>query len=143
MLIIEQLAEVEANVDHLWSIVADPFQQERYVAYDIHRVEQRRPCDIGPQFEWRESGVLLGKRYEAECKMLGWEPKQWLCFGSQNLFHVSFEMTEASSGCAVRYRVELPQTAEQHRGALEKVCRQTLSRLKRLAEQGAIGESDD
>ncbi len=119
-----------------WKTIADVLRQRDYVAYQITHAKQCNASNLGPEFKWKESGVLLGRRYECECCVFGWEPPEWLCFGTKNLFHVSYELAAQDGGTALAYRCELPQTPDSRREALEELCRQSLTNLKMQLERG-------
>jgi hypothetical protein len=139
MLIIELSEFLQASIGSIWPIISDPHRQREFAGYQIQETERLNAVSMGPEFRWRELGVLLGKRYECEVQVLGWEPPQWYCFGTPNLFHVSFELEPGEGGTTIRYRVELPETPDERRGPLTEVCRQTMRNLRRLIDPGADG----
>jgi hypothetical protein len=134
MLTIELTETIAAPLPRAWALVSDPLQQHRFTAYEVNRVHQINACDLGPEFQWSEQGVLMGRRYECECGVFGWEPPNWFCFGTRNLFHVSFELDPVEEGTRLLYRVELPQTPDTRRDAFDELCRKTVNRLKQLLE---------
>ena len=134
MLTIELTETIAAPITSAWALVSDPHQQHRFTAYGVNHVRQTNASDLGPEFKWSEQGVLLGRRYECECGVFGWEPPNWFCFGTRNLFHVTFELDPVEKGTRLLYRVELPQTPEARREAFHVVCRTTVDRLKQLLE---------
>ena len=134
MLTIELTETISAPLQSAWALVSDPHQQHRFTAYEVNHVHQTNASDLGSEFKWSEHGVLLGQRYECECGVFGWEPPNWFCFGTRNLFHVSFELDLIEEGTRLRYRVELPQTPEGRREAFDELCRKTVDRLKQVLE---------
>ncbi len=140
MLTIELTETIAAPLPSAWALVSDPREQHRFTAYGVNHVQQTNASDLGPEFKWSEQGVLLGKRYECECGVFAWEPPNWFCFGTRNLFHVSFELDAVEEGVRLLYRVELPQTPEGRRDAFAELCRETIDRLKRLLESEAHSE---
>ncbi len=134
MLIIERSKTIQSPLDRLWKIVSNPFRQRDFVAYKIISATKTNAADVGPDILWHEKGVLLGRRYDCECKVFGWEPPQWYCFGTRELFHVSFELEPNEKDIKLLYRVELPQTPDERHGPLTEVCDRTVSKLKALAE---------
>ena len=137
MLTVEFTEEVGAPLRTVWAVVADVLRQREFVAYEITEARQTNACDLGPDFKWRETGVLLGRRYECDCVVFGWEPPQWFCFGTKNLFHVSYELEPSPTGTRVLYRCELPQTPEARRDAFTDLCRESIRNLKRKLEPAA------
>ena len=135
MLTIELTEEVNAPVETVWSLIADPLRQREFVAYEITEARQTNATDLGPDFRWHEAGVLLGRRYECDCCVFGWEPPQWFCFGTRNLFHVSYELAPTPHGTRIAYRCELPQTPEARRSPFTDLCQNSLRQLKAKAEQ--------
>lgn len=134
MLVVELSQTVRAPRDAVWKAVSALHRQREYVAYEITRFEPTNECDLGPDFCWRETGVLLGKRHECDCHVFGWEPNEWVCFGSKDLFHVSYAIEADGDATRIEYRVELPQTPELRRPAFTALCRQSLGNLKALIE---------
>jgi len=134
MLTIELTEEVAVPPHTVWAVVADVLRQRDFVAYEITEARPTNACDLGPDFKWHETGVLLGRRYECDCVVFGWEPPQWFCFGTKNLFHVSYELEAVGSGTHVVYRCELPQTPDARREAFIDLCRRSLRNLKRKLE---------
>lgn len=134
MLTIELKEFMGVPREALWKVISDVLRQSEFAAYQITEASQSNAAELGPDFRWNEKGVLLGKQYECECRMFGWEPPEWLCFGTRNLFHVSYELEDAAGGTTVLYRCELPQTREEHREAFTALCRQSLGNLKALLE---------
>lgn len=139
MLTIELKEVIAAGPEAVWRLVVDPHRQHEYVGYSVAGVQPQNACGFGPEYRWKERGVLLGKRYDCDVRVLGWEPPQWFCFGTQNLFHISFELARVGEGTELSYRVELPQSPEQHREAINEVCRVTVRNLKSLLESQAHG----
>lgn len=136
MLTIELQNQIAVPPPAVWKTISDVLRQKEFVAYQITDARQSNAADLGPEFKWREQGVLLGRRYECECSIFGWEPPEWLCFGTKNLFHVSYELSPSENGTVVAYRCELPQTPESRREAIEEICRQSLINLKMHLERG-------
>jgi hypothetical protein len=136
MLTIELQDKFAVPPETAWRTIADVLRQKEFVAYQIAEARQSNSADLGPEFKWKEQGVLLGRRYDCECSIFGWEPPEWLCFGTKNLFHVSYELSASENGTSVVYRCELPQTPESRRDAIEEICRQSLINLKRHLEGG-------
>ena len=134
MLTIEFTEDVGAPLRTVWTVVADVLRQCDFVAYEIAEARQTNACDMGPDFKWHETGVLLGRRYDCDCVVFGWEPPQWFCFGTKDLFHVSYELEAVPSGTRIFYRCELPQTSESRRDAFTDLCRQSVRNLKRKLE---------
>lgn len=132
MLVIELQETIKAPTEEVWSLVSDVRGHHQFAGYEILEVRQTNVGDLGPDFRWHERGVLLGKRYECECRVFGWEPPEWFCFGTPNLFQVSFELEPVRDGTRLVYRVELPQTPEARHEAIAEVCRDTMRRLRRL-----------
>jgi uncharacterized protein YndB with AHSA1/START domain len=137
MLTIELAEVVGAPPAALWQVVTSPHRQHEYVAYAVLGVTPQNECSFGPEYRWKETGVLLGRRYECDVQVLAFEPPHWVCYGTPNLFHVSFELEPAAVGTSLTYRVEFPQTPEKHRDSLAEVCRATIERLKALVESGS------
>ncbi len=136
MLTIELAEQIGAAPAAVWQVVTAPVRQHEYVGYDVLGVTPLNSCSFGPEYRWRETGVLLGRRYECDVQVLAYEPPCWVCFGTPNLFHISFDLEPGPSGTSLAYRVELPQATEHHRQRIEEVCRLTLGRLKALCESG-------
>lgn len=136
MLTIEIEERIAASQTELWDVVRDVLRQREFVAYQIVEVRPLNVCDLGPDFRWKEHGVLLGRRYECECSIFAWEPPEWLCFGTKNLFHVSYELTPKRDGSTqINYRCELPQTPTSWYSDFDGLCRKSLLNLKSLVEQ--------
>jgi hypothetical protein len=134
MLTIELRESIAVPRETLWRIIADVLRQREFVAYQITEARQSNAANPGPEFKWKEQGVLLGKRYECDCGIFAWEPPEWLCFGTKDLFHVSYELSDVPTGTYLAYRCELPQTPEHKRPAFNDLCRQSLVNLKMLTE---------
>ncbi len=134
MLTIEFREEIASPMRAVWAVVADVLRQREFVAYEISQARQTNACDLGPDFHWHETGVLMGRRYDCDCVVFGWEPPQWFCFGTRNLFHVSYELEAHDVGTSVLYRCELPQTPESRRDDFTSLCRQSFHNLKRKLE---------
>ena len=141
MLTIELTEVVNAPREALWKVLSNVLRQDEFVAYEINTARQTNAAEPGPEFRWHEKGVLLGKRYDCECCIFGWEPPEWLCFGTRNLFHISYELEPADGGTKVVYRCELPQTRTERSEAITKICRQSLNNLKSKLEQAARSAS--
>ena len=140
MLALELTCRIDVPRLAVWELVSDVRRQREFVAHTITSVEQTNATDLGPYFRWQEKGVLLEKRYECACEILGWEPPEWICFGSKNLFRVSYELV-AHGGPAsppesteVCYGLELPQTRPERTEPITAICRQSLQNLKTLLE---------
>ncbi|MFQ5414376.1 MAG: SRPBCC family protein [Phycisphaerae bacterium] len=134
MLSIEISQVVEAPQEKVWALVSAVERHHEFTGYEISEVRQTNVAEPGLDFRWNEKGVLLGKRYECACRVFAWEPPEWFCYGTTNLFHVSYELTPVDQGTEVAYRVELPQTPEIRRDAITEICRHTMRNLKRLLE---------
>jgi hypothetical protein len=137
VLTIELSNVLRAPLADLWSLISDPQRQASFVGYEITFTEPIRTTRLGPEYRWIERGFLLGRPYDCEIRVLGWEPPQWFCFGTPNLFQVSYELDDHAEGTALRYRVELPRTHLELESALTDVSRHTLSNLKILVEGAA------
>ncbi len=137
MLIIELTEFVKAPQNALWTLLSDVLRRGTFVGYEITEARRATAVAVGPDFRWSEKGTLLGKRYECECGILGWEPPEWLCFGSRDLFHVSYELLPAGDGTRVAYRCELPQTRLERRESMTEICRKSLRTLKQQLEEKA------
>lgn len=134
MLTVELQESVAVPRDKLWRVLAEVLRQKEFVAYHITHARQSNAADLGPEFKWKEQGVLLGRRYDCECCIFAWEPPEWLCFGTKNLFHVSYELTPQGEGTAIGYRCELPQTPDSRRDEFTNLCRQSLLNLRMMLE---------
>lgn len=134
MVTIELTETVAVPRSELWRAVSDVMRQRAFVAYQISDAKPLNECDLGPDFRWKEHGVLLGRRYECECHIFDWDPPEFLCFGTRSLFHVSYELREEGPGTVVDYRCELPQTPDSRRDVFAQVCRQSLQNLRLMVE---------
>ena len=139
MLTIEIAQLIAAPGAAVWDLISNVARHHEFTGYEITEVRRTNVAEPGPDFRWSEKGVLLGRRYECDCHVLAWEPPEWFCFGSTNLFHVSFELTPDDRGTRVTYRVELPQTPEARRDAFTQVCRRTVRNLAALLEGSGSG----
>ena len=140
MLALEFTCRIDVPRSVVWELVSDVRRQHEYMAHSISSIVQTNATDLGPDFRWREQGVLLGRRYDCACEIVGWEPPDWVCFGSKNLFHVSYELVashgeaQRPEGTAVSCGLELPQTGVERRDAIAVIGRQSLQNLKALLE---------
>jgi len=140
MLALELTCRIDVPRTAVWELVSDVRRRREFVAYTITSAEQTNATDLGRYFRWQEKGVLLEKRYECACEVLGWEPPEWICYGSSSLFRVSYELVaRCDSGrppesTEVFYGLELPQTRLERREAITAICRQSLQNLKTLLE---------
>ena len=141
MLTIELSETVDAPRQTVWQVLSDVLRQREYTAYEITEARQTNAAELGPEFRWNEKGVLLGKRYDCECRIFGWEPPEWLCFGTKSLFHISYELEINDAQTLIAYRCELPQTRQERHQALNQICRQSLGNLKSLLERKATTAS--
>ncbi len=141
MLTIELSETVNAPRQVVWGVLSNVLRQREYTAYEITEARQTNAAELGPEFRWNEKGVLLGKRYDCECRIFGWEPPEWLCFGTKSLFHISYELEINDGQTMIAYRCELPQTRAERRDAITKICRQSLSNLKAIIERKAVTDS--
>jgi len=137
MLTIELTEVILVPQATLWSVVADVLHQSKFVAYQISKAWQTNAADPGCEFKWNEMGVLLGKRYECECRIFAWEPPAWLSFGTKDLFHISYELDPVPGGTKLAYRCDLPQTPPSRAGAFTELCQQSLHNLKYMLERPA------
>jgi hypothetical protein len=137
MLVVEVQQEVRAHRADVWHVVADVRRQPEYVGYGISLISPTTATDMGLEYQWRECGVILGKPYDCQCRVFGWEPPEWVCFGSKDVFHVSFELTPRGTATLITYRVELPQARREARERVQMICRRTLSNLRTVIEVSA------
>ena len=137
MLIVELSEAVNAPRVTLWEVLADVLRQSDFAAYEISEARQINAAEPGLEFKWHEKGILLDKQYECECCIFGWEPPEWLCFGTRNLFHISYELEANGDGTHIAYRCELPQTREERREVITAICRKSLRNLRLLVERKA------
>ena len=139
MLALEFTCRIDVPRSVVWELVSDVRRQREFAAYTITSFEQTNATELGPNFRWREQGVLLGKRYDCPCEVLGWEPPEWICFGSKNLFHISYDLVALTGGDGVDstevcHGLELPQARVEHRAVITAVSRQSLRNLKTLLD---------
>jgi len=134
MLVVELTEHIKAPIERIWELVANPHRQHEFVSYRVISTRQINAADLGCEYAWNEQGILLGKRYDCDCRVFGWEPPQWYCFGTPKLFQVSFELEADDQGTKLLYRVELPQTQEQKRDPYDELCNRTIRQIKVLIE---------
>ena len=135
MLVVEVSERLEVGHERLWALISDVRRLREFAAWEIASSKATNVCDLGLEFRWHERGVLLGKRYECDCKVFGWEPPTWVCFGTKNLFHVSYELEPSGSGTTLELRVEWPHVPKARRDEYAELCRKTMKNLKLLVER--------
>jgi hypothetical protein len=129
MLTIEFEEVIDAQDYMVWRTVCDVLRRKDFAAHEISEAKRANSLALGLDFRWIEKGVLLGGRYERECRVLEWEPPQWICFGATDLFHVSYELESMGDRTRVKCRFEFPQASESRRSEAADLCRGSLRKL--------------
>ena len=137
MLSVELNQQIDAPIDEVWSTIADPLRRGDFTGHEITLAEQSGTAPIGPNFRWREQGALLGRRYQCECRMFGWEPIDWLCFGSRFLFQISYKLVPTDEGTRLIFGCEFPLVEGIPRSAFTNLWTRSLRSLKQIVESDA------